>query len=313
MIGVATSLAAALAISAPQADDAPPKSSIVLEVPATHRLIEGIATDGETIWLSSVVDRRILVWRGAKMVRVLKMPRGTARPLGLAFDASRDWIWIATDCPRIVASDPCSGSALIAIDRRGRLKANLRLAGADPHFGDVSVDQGTVHVSDSMNGAVYACRGDCRALDVVVPVGVGRSAQSTVRYDDGRRLLVADYSAGIASVDATGVRTPIVREDGRPLRGVDGLVGAGDWMIGIQNSQSPGVVLAFRLAADGQHMAALHVLAGGPDYPDPTQLAVSGNRLLIVADAQWAAYDAAKPDGRPAQHVTRILSVPIPK
>lgn len=313
MIGVATRLVAALAISTSSVEDAPPKPVIVLEVPATHRLIEGIATDGKTIWLSSVVDRRILTWRGAKLVQILKMPHGTARPLGMAFDASRNWIWIATDCPRIVASDPCSGGALIAIDRRGKLKARLRPEGADPYFGDVSVDQGTVHVSDSMNGAVYACRGKCQSLEVLVPVGVGRSAQSTVRYDDGRRLLVADYGAGIASVDATGVRTPIVREDGRMLRGVDGLVRAGDWMIGVQNSQSPGVVLAFKLAADGQQMTALKVLAGGADYPDPTQIAVSGDRLLIVADAQWAAYDAGKSEGRPPQHVTRILSLPIPK
>lgn len=313
MIGVATGLATALAIGAAQVDDAPSKPSIVLEVPAAHRLIEGIATDGDTIWLSSVVDRQILAWRGAKLVRVMPMPRGTARPLGIAFDARRNWIWIATGCPRIVASDPCSGSELIAINRQGRLKARLRPAGTEPQFGDVSVHDGTVQVSDSMNGAVYTCQGACRTLEVVVPVGVGRSAQSTVRYDDGRKLLVADYSAGIASVDATGIRTPIVREDGRPLRGIDGLARAGDWMIGIQNSQSPGVVLAFKVAADGQHMAALHVLAGGVDYPDPTQIVVSGDRILIVADAQWAAYDAAGSAGRPSQHPTRILSLSVPQ
>lgn len=306
-------LAIALAIIAPSEDDAPLKPTIVLEVPAKHRLIEGIATDGQTIWLSSVVDRRVLAWRSGKLVRVLPMPRKTARPLGLAYDSSRKWIWIATDCPRIVASDACSGGGLIAIDRRGKLKARLHPTGVETHFGDVSADRGTVHVSDSMNGAVYVCRGDCRTLEVVVPIGAGRSAQSSVRYDDGRRLLVADYGAGIASIDETGVRTPIVREDGRPLRGVDGLARVGDWIIGIQNSQSPGVVLAFKLAADGQHMTALHVLAGGADFPDPTQITVSGDRILIVADAQWVAYDPARRVDRPTQHPTRILSLPIPR
>jgi hypothetical protein len=35
--------------------------------------------------------------------------------------------------------------------------------------------------------------------------------------------------------------------------------------------------------------------------------------IHVVADAQWAAYDAAKTEGRPAQHATRILMVKLPE
>lgn len=305
-------LAMALATSPVAAADGPDKPMPMIEVPAKHRLIEGIATDGETVWLSSVVDRDILVWRRGKRMRVMAMPPHTARPLGLAYDATRRWIWIATDCPRIAASDACTGGGLIAIDRRGRLKASLS-PGGTPHFGDVSVADGIVQVSDSSTGAVYACRGACDILETIVPIGVGRSAQSSVRYDGGRLLLVADYGAGITRIDASGARTLIAREDGRPLRGVDGLVRAGAWFIAVQNSQSPGLVLAFRLAEDGAHLKDLQVLAAGADLPEPTQIAVRGSQILVVADAQWAAYDADKPVDRPLQHATRILALPVPR
>ncbi|MGY4396380.1 hypothetical protein ACVWZA_001560 [Sphingomonas sp. UYAg733] len=303
-------LAALLGIIAQAAID-PPEPAILLTVPASHRLIEGIATDGETVWLSSVVDRRILVWRRGKPIRSIAMPSGTARPIGLAYDAMRQWIWIATDCPKIAAEGVCDKGALIAIDRIGRLKARLAPADRDAHFGDVSVASGVVHVGDSSNGSVYRCRDACTALETVIPPGVNRSAQSTASYGDGR-LLVADYSVGIVSVDSAGNQTPILREDERPLRGVDGLARAVDWFIGVQNSQSPGIVLAFRLAPDGKHMTNLHVLGGESGFPEPTQIVVAGDSIYVVVDAQWAAYDPAGTAPRPAQRATPILILPVP-
>lgn len=288
----------------------------VVTVPAAHRLIEGIASDGETVWLSSVVDRQILVWRDGGLADVIVLPADLPRPLGIAYDATRGWLWIAGDCPAIDAPGSCEGGALVAIDRAGVVKARL-VPGVPAHFGDVSVAGGVVTVGDSANGAVYACDGDCAALREVIPPGSGKSAQSSVRSADGRRLIVADYSLGILSVADDGARTVLLREDGRPLRGVDGLVRAGDWYVGIQNSQSPGVVFAFRLASDGAHIVDLRVLLAGEWLPDPTQLVVAGARILIVADAQWAAFlppaDPAAQGARTTQHDTRILAIPAPR
>lgn len=297
--------------TAPAADN-PPPARVLLTVPASHRLIEGIATDGRTFWLSSVVDRKILVWREGETLRVLKMPDGTARPLGLAYDGKRDWIWIATDCPKIAVEGTCDKPGLVAIDRTGKLKARLTPPVGEAHFGDVSVADGIVHVGDSANGAVYRCRDACAALETVIPPGVNRSAQSSAAYG-GDKLMVADYGSGIVSVDASGARSAVVREDERPLRGVDGFARAGDWFVGVQNSQAPGIVFGFQLAPDGRHIADLRVLAGGPDFPEPTQIAVANGMIYVVADAQWAAYDAARTEGRPAQHATRILMVKLPE
>ncbi len=302
-------LAALLAVAA---TPTPPAAVTILTVPASHRLIEGIATDGETIWLSSVVDREILEWRPRHGLRARHMPPDTARPLGIAYDATRRWLWVATDCPAIAASDACSGGGLIALDRRGRLVARLAPAEGTAHFGDVSVADGVVHVSDSSNGAVYRCRAACTALETVIPPGIGRSAQGSALFDGGTQVLVADYSVGLASVDAAGKRTLLPREDGRPLRGVDGLARHGDWFIGAQNSQPPGVVFAFHITKDRQHIADLQILSSGTVLPEPTQLTVGGGKVYAVGDAQWAAYDKDRAD-RPAQHATPIIVMPAPR
>ena len=280
-------------------------------MPATHRLIEGIASDGHRLWLSSVVDRQILEWRGHRLARVIALPGDVARPLGIAYDPRRRWLWIATDCPAIAAPGACTGGALVAIDLRGRVMRRLVPAGP-AHFGDVSVGDDVVQVSDSATGAVYTCRDDCTALTVLVAPGIGKSAQSSVRYDGGRRLLVADYGAGLFSIDAAGARTPVVRADGRPLKGLDGLARAGDLFVAVQNSQSPGLVIGFKIAPDGAHLADLRLLAGGPVFVEPTQIVVVGKRVLVVADAQWAAHDPAAGAVRQPQRSTPIMAVPLP-
>ncbi len=53
MIGL-LAMAAAAAVQPPQA---------VLTIDPNHRLVEGVASDGTTIWVSSVLDRQILACR----------------------------------------------------------------------------------------------------------------------------------------------------------------------------------------------------------------------------------------------------------
>ncbi len=300
------------ALLAALAAPAQPDATTVLTVPASHRLIEGIASDGDTIWLSSVVDREILEWRPHHALRVRHMPPDTARPLGLAYDAKRRWLWIATDCPEIVAADVCTGGGLIALDRTGRLVARLAPVAGVAHFGDVSVADGVVHVGDSSNGAVYRCRDTCTVLETVIPPGIGRSAQGSAVFGGAGEVLVADYSAGLAIVDQTGKRALLPREDSRPLRGVDGLARSGEWFVGVQNSQTPGVVFAFHLSADRQHATDLRGLGGDTVFPEPTQVAVARGGVYVVADAQWSAYDKGSAI-RPAQHSTPIMMVPAPR
>lgn len=290
--------AGALLLALGAVADAP---QILFTAPAKHRLVEGIATDGDAVWLSSVLYRTILV-RNRGTIRRFAMPEGTQHPMGLAFDARRGWLWIATDCPDLPGIARCDSGALIAIDRKGRLKASLTPA-TGFHPGDVSIGEGSVFVSDTLNGAVYRLLPDGRTFRTLIAPGVGRSAQGTALTPDGKRLIVADYGRGIASVDLeSGTRTLLPLPDGKPLRGVDGLVRVGGRYFTIYNANSPASLISFRAAETGIEAEVLH---RGAPLTDPIQLAVDGTHLLVVADAGWPA--ATKGNTAPRQPVPVVI------
>ncbi|WP_109806657.1 hypothetical protein [Sphingosinithalassobacter portus] len=254
---------------------------VIFSVPEQHRLVEGIATDGETIWLSSVLDRTILV-RAGGATDSFALPAGTSYPLGLAWDATRGWLWVATDCPDLPDIPRCDSGALIALDRTGQLMASVS-PGEGFHPGDVSAAGGGVFVSDGLNGAVYRLRGD--TLETLVAPGVGRSAQGSALTEDGTRLVVADYGRGVAMIDlATGERTLLPMAGDRPLRGLDGLVRVGADYYAVHNGSSPGSLVRFRIEGAAIDVAVIH---HGAPLVDPTQIASDGAQLLIVADAGW--------------------------
>lgn len=262
----------------------PPAAELV--VPAEYRLIEGVAADGDTIWLSSVLGRAIVEHRRGRF-RALPMPPGMGAPLGIAYDASRRWLWIAANCPKDLQVPDCTGAALVAMDRAGRVRVTVR-PGGDAAFtpGDVSVWRGQVFVSDSANGAVYRCSGRCRSLAPLIAPRVKGSAQGSAVYAGGRKLLVADYGLGLISVDlATRAETPVLLADGTALRGVDGLVADGDGFLAVRNFSVPGKLWRFGISP-AQRVADSRVVAEGGAIIDPTQIARAGKRLLLVGDSQ---------------------------
>jgi hypothetical protein len=288
------------------AQDAPPAA--FLTIPAEYRLIEGVAADGDTIWVSSVLDRSIVAHRNGRFT-AHKLPKGDGAPLGIAWDARRGWLWIAANCPADLHLPDCTGAALLAMDRKGRVRVRLAPQGSFTP-GDVSVWQDRVFVSDSSNGAVYRCSGKCSGLSAVIKPRAKGSAQGTAVYDQGRRLLVADYGLGLISVDLeTGTEAPILLEDGSRLRGVDGLIADGDSFLGVRNASVPGKVWRFRIAND--RVADPQVAGEGGAIVDPTQVARAGRQVLVVADSQWSAYlpdKAGRISG--VQRPTPIVALP---
>ena len=120
---IALAVAAAAAVAEP---------NVVATVPAEHRIVEGIATNGHAIWVSSVLDRQILECsHGCHTVATL--PVGL-NPLGIAWDWSRDLLWIAADCPDLAGITKCSRGALLAFSPTGRIVWRLAPS-ADFHRG----------------------------------------------------------------------------------------------------------------------------------------------------------------------------------
>ena len=257
----------------------------MLTLDPKHRIVEGIASDGSTIWVSSILDRQILACR-ASCKTLATLPKGLY-PFAIAWDAQKSRLWVAADCPPGVAGiKACDRGALIALSKAGRVVTRIAPPSGSFHPGDVAAAPGGIFVSDSQNGAVYRLASSGYSLAPVIAPGVGKSGQGSALDADGRKLLVADYSQGVGIVDLeTGVRTILPRPDGKPLRGIDGLVRCGMAYYGIYNGSSPGALLAITPSATG---LTFEQLAG---LPDPTQLAYDGKRLLIVADSGWATLD----------------------
>ena len=222
----------------------------VLTIDPKHRLVEGIASDGQTIWVSSILDRQILACRAS--CRTIATVPAPLHPFAIAWDASRKRLWVAADCPPGVAAiKPCERGALIALSSGGRVLTRIATASGSFHPGDVSAAPQGVFVSDSQNGAVYRLASSGYSLEPVIAPGVGKSAQGTALDADGQNLLVADYSQGVGLVAlATGARTLLPRQDGKPLRGIDGLARCGSTYFGIYNGSTPGTLVSITLEGD---------------------------------------------------------------
>lgn len=276
----------------------------VLTIDPKHRLVEGVASDGTTIWVSSILDRQILACR-AKCRTFATLPAGI-HPFAIAWDSERKRLWVAADCPANVPSiKACDRGALVAYNVTGRLMTRIAPPSGNFHPGDVSASPAGVFVSDSHNGAVYRVAANAYSLTPVIPPGTGKSAQGSATDADGKILIVADYADGLTAIDlATGGRKLLRGQDGKSLGGIDGLARCGDTFFGIYNGATPGRLLRFKLSGEGVEYGDL---IEGLTLPDPTMIALDGKRLLIVADSGWATL--GKPDA--ARGAGTIVAVPL--
>lgn len=280
--------------------------TLLFEVPAKHRLIEGVAMDGRTVWVSSVLDRQVLKCRKT-CIAFATLSKGL-HPMGLTWDRTRRRLWIAADCPELPGVKKCDRGALIGLNSSGRVRVRYLPAAATFHPGDVSASAAGVFVSDSQNGSVYRLSDDKSELAFVVATGVGKSAQGSAIDPSGKTLIVADYSQGIAAVDlATGARTILKQANDRPVRGIDGLARCGSVYYGVYNGGAlpPGLV---RFTVDGDRIALERPVEGG-SLVDPTQLALDGEMMAMVGNAGWEG--AGK--GVPRTGPTPILAYDPPE
>jgi hypothetical protein len=277
----------------------------VLTIDPKHRLVEGVASDGRTIWVSSILDRQVLACR--KTCRTLATLSAGLHPFAIAWDSQRRRLWVTADCPPGVPGvKPCERGALIGLDARGRVQTRIAPEVGAFHPGDVSASGGHVFVSDSQNGLVFRLLPNGRAMMAASLPGDGKSAQGTALTPDGKLLMVADYSRGIGLVDLATFKTSVLsRQDGKPLRGIDGLTRCGSIYYGIYNGAAPGFLVAItRTEAGIQYGKPM----GEATLADPTQVAFDGKRLLVVADSGWASIekpDFARTSGAP------IVAIPL--
>lgn len=268
-------------------------SRLLINVPAQHQLIEGIAWDARfgRLFAASVVSRALLVreaqgWRAVEGLE-------TGSLFGLAIDNRRRLLWAASGVVEQTPNPATAFRGLVALDL-ATLRPVRRLAvPGEGSPADIAVAaDGTVYASDPNIGAIYRARATDTALSILVPPGRLRSPQGLVPSADGRRLYVSDYGYGLAEVHlADGNVARLESDAGTMLDGIDGLYPWRGGLLAIQNGTSPRRILFLELSPDGGRIASVRVLeSGNREWGEPTLGTVRPRDFLYVADAQWERY-----------------------
>jgi hypothetical protein len=131
---------------------------------------------------------------------------------------------------------------------------------------------------------------------------------------DGRFLFVADYAQGVARVDLRST-TVLFLETPEDLlvTGIDGLVLAGESLVGIQNGLRPNRVLRLRLDEERSRVVEGVILERAhPQFDEPTLGVLVDGALYYVANSQYRHFGR---DGTPDLESLRdpvILRLPLP-
>ena len=283
-----------------------PSGRVRLSVADTTFHAEGIAFDPRSRqwFLGSVRQRRIVAIgaQGATRDFVATASDGLAGVFGMAVDAARRTLWVATTAlPRMVAYTAAdSGRAgVFAYDiDAGTLRRRLWVPrDSSAHtLGDVAVaPNGDVYATDSQSPWILKVPAAGDTLERFMTHPVFRSLQGMAIAPDGRTAYVADYSHGILRIDLVAhTVTPLLPAPGVTLLGIDGLYVRDGALVGVQNGVVPARVV--RLCLDDAHalVRRIQVLDRNPDLADePTLAAVVGDSLFYVATSQWEKFDDA--------------------
>ncbi len=258
-----------------------------------------------TFYVSSVRQRKIL--RIGRDGAVEDFITAAQAPLwgvyALAVDSTRGFLWATTtagaESPPFEPREEGT-SAVLKFDLGTRaLLARYELHDGRHHgFGDVTLAaDGELFVSDGIDGGVYRIKaGEGSEFVTLVATGSLRSPQTPALIPGNSRLLVPDYSRGIAVVDLQGGAVSWLRHPPElALFGIDGLYLDGRTLIAIQNGTLPERVLVMGLDSTCTRVTDWHVaVANVAALGDPTHGTFVGRQFDFIANSGW---DRVKEDG----------------
>ncbi|MEQ8179743.1 MAG: hypothetical protein RIC52_05440 [Amphiplicatus sp.] len=242
----------------------------------------------------------------ARSGRILRFHDGGVQAEGFAFapggvyaiEISDKTLWAAanTGSPFENAAPDTSSAGVYAYRLRdGALISEHVLNDNKAVLGALEATPAGLVASDSGEPRLFILRKDAKALEAFSEDPRYVNLQG-VAYDESRKtLFVADYLAGLFSVDLkTGAASLIANEADAHLGGVDGLYAYKGDLIGIQNGTSPQRIVRLRLNAAGDAVERLDVLQQSlPEWNEPTNGAIVGGALIYVATSNWPAYGDA--------------------
>lgn len=263
---------------------------------------EGIAVDGGRLFVSSMRRGQVVAVEDGQANTFAVLFGTTLR--GLAADPAQRRLWAG-----VAPGDGASGGlAAFDLDTGAALTAVIPVDSAGSAVGDLTVGPGGAVYASAASGAVVRLDPDTEAVETLVAPGVLPSPQGLALVDGA--LVVADYATGLHRLDLeTGALTPLAAPRTATLLGIDGLVGRGRTLYAVQNGVRPYRVLRLRL--DGDRLGVDVLLAGDARLGEPTQAALAGAGLLVVANAVWPLLDDGGALDPAAAQPPLVLRVPL--
>src|SRR5215470_6984691 len=301
---VATPPFQALARRAAELEKPVGKSEVAFRIPEKDLLTEGIAWDPATrsFFISSVHRRKIVRRNADGSFRdfISSGQDGIDGVLALRVDPKRRLLWACSAAlPQVAGLPPdrqgASGVFGYDIDKRTLVgKYELPRDGKEHALNDLTIGpRGEVYLTDSLASGVYLLEPGGRNLEEFIAPGVFRSPQGLAFSKDGKRLIIADWTEGLWSVDlATKKREPVAVPAGVELIGIDGLASREDELFVVQNLVRPHRVARFKLDPSGARVLSGEILdAADPEFSEPTLDVIADNALYVIAKSQWGLFD----------------------
>ncbi|HEV3049204.1 MAG TPA: SMP-30/gluconolactonase/LRE family protein [Longimicrobium sp.] len=281
-------------------------AQLAFTLPDSVFMPEGIAFDPRTrrFFLSSLRTGRILSYSpdGGFAELVPAGRDGQWALLGIAVDTLTRTLWATTHAAPYFtgyAAADSGKSAVLAYDLdTGALRRRYAPPeGARHQLGDIAVaPDGDVFVSDADEGAVYRIERGEEEMEAFAQDELA-SPQGLAFTSDGRRVLVADYVRGIASLEReSGELEWITAADSVAVSGIDGLVRVGHRLVALQNGVTPKRVVELRMDEAERRITSWRALESAtPLLTEPTHAVVVGGEVFFIADSGW---DRLDPEGR---------------
>lgn len=265
-------------------------------------IAEGVARDRDRFFVAGVAARRIVEIRGGRARDFVHLPEDYS-PFGIAVAKRKLWVTAGVVAQGAGHDGP---SALIVFDLRGKMIGTYPVSDEGRHvLGDLTIaPDGTVYVSDGLDGSIYMLPPEGRALMRLGARKLFKSPQGMALSDDGKSLLVVDYALGLTKLDlATAAFTPLKIPDGVNAKGIDGLARLPDGsFLASQNGTKEPHILRLKLSPDWSELRSADVIAADdPAVVDPSLVLADESSAYVVGVSQWGSFGQGQAPARPLQ------------
>jgi hypothetical protein len=299
------------------AQDAP-TAHVIATVSETPIVAESIVHDANTntYFLSTPNKRVILAVKDGQSRQFLDPQAGALG--GMAIDRASRTIWVCSNVSKLakvfMRPDEKEHSEVLAIEiDAAKVRRTITFPHPEqPHFCDsVAVSSsGEIYITDAAQNAICQLAKGAASISKCVET-YGRVYPQGVVPISATKLFVAGYVAGIGELDFAAetwrkMKTPVDVD----LRGIDGLSGFKNCLIGIQNGDKPNRVLVMHLTARKDAIdSVVTVKTDPPELDEPTWGTVVGDRFVFIGNSQCETFLKKSPQ---AVQPTMLLEFQIP-